>query len=406
LVGPWAHEYPHFAKPGPQIGFLQECLRWWDQWLKGEDTGIMREPVLRVWLEESLPPKTHLEERPGRWVAEEAWPSPRITPRGWNLASWRLVEGAVAQEALSIRSPETVGLAGGSLCPHGVGHDLPADQRVEAGGSLIFDSAPLSGDLEILGAGLAELEVSADKPVAKLACTLSEVHPDGSVERVSYRLLNLAHRDSYEHPAPLERGKRYRVKVQLKDAGHRFAAGNRIRLAISTAYWQVAWPSPEPATVTVYTGFSRLTLPIRPLRSEDAALTPFPEPEGAPRLKRRFLEAPFERRVITTDRATGEVTYEWSESDGVYRIEDIDLTVGIRRTRRVSIHPDKPNSARSEMHWHRAYSRGDWRTSAESATVLTSDRDHFRLVASMDAFDGETRVFSGNWDERVSRDLN
>ena len=35
LIGPWAHNYPHFAKPGPRIGFLQECLRWWDQWLKG-----------------------------------------------------------------------------------------------------------------------------------------------------------------------------------------------------------------------------------------------------------------------------------------------------------------------------------------------------------------------------------
>ena len=41
LVGPWAHRYPHFAEPGPRIGFLQECLRWWDQWLKGQDTGIM-----------------------------------------------------------------------------------------------------------------------------------------------------------------------------------------------------------------------------------------------------------------------------------------------------------------------------------------------------------------------------
>src|SRR5262249_57839692 len=32
LIGPWAHAYPHFARPGPQIGFLQEMLRWWDYW--------------------------------------------------------------------------------------------------------------------------------------------------------------------------------------------------------------------------------------------------------------------------------------------------------------------------------------------------------------------------------------
>ena len=37
IIGPWIHKYPHFAEPGPRIGFLQEALRWWDQWLKGID---------------------------------------------------------------------------------------------------------------------------------------------------------------------------------------------------------------------------------------------------------------------------------------------------------------------------------------------------------------------------------
>ncbi|MCP4981936.1 MAG: CocE/NonD family hydrolase, partial [Gammaproteobacteria bacterium] len=77
LVGPWAHKYPHFAEPGPAIGFLQECLRWWDYWLKDKDTGIMDEPQLRCWMEDPVPPSTYYPERPGRWVAENSWPSPR-----------------------------------------------------------------------------------------------------------------------------------------------------------------------------------------------------------------------------------------------------------------------------------------------------------------------------------------
>src|SRR5690242_21821105 len=40
---PWIHKYPHFSMVGPRIGFLQESLRWWDFWLKGEPTGVMRE---------------------------------------------------------------------------------------------------------------------------------------------------------------------------------------------------------------------------------------------------------------------------------------------------------------------------------------------------------------------------
>ena len=81
LIGPWAHNYPRSGVPGPAIGFLQECLRWWDHWLKGIDTGIMDEPMLRVWMQDSVPPSTHYAERPGRWVAEPAWPSPNVAPR-------------------------------------------------------------------------------------------------------------------------------------------------------------------------------------------------------------------------------------------------------------------------------------------------------------------------------------
>jgi putative CocE/NonD family hydrolase len=406
LVGPWAHKYPHFGRPGPEIGFLQECLRWWDQWLKGKETGIMEEPALRAWLEDPAPPRSHHEIRAGRWVAEEAWPSQRIKAKRWSLAPGRLAEGPVPDEAMTIRSPETVGLASGSWCPYGLGHDLPTDQRVEAGGSLVFDMGPLAEDFDMLGAAVVELDVAADKPVAKLACTLSEILPDGAVARVSYGLLNLTHRESHEHPTPLEPGKRYRVKVQLNDAGHRFAAGTRIRLAISSTYWPIAWPSPEATTLTIHGGASALSLPVRPPRTEDAGLAPFPESEASAPLKKSFLEAPFERRTITTDRATGEVVYEWAEGDGTYRIDDIDLTVSIRRTRRVSILPEDPNSARAEIHWQRAYSRGDWRTASESTTILTGDRENFRLVARLDAYEGESRIFCRSWDERIRRDFN
>ena len=50
IIGPWAHKYPHFAVPEPRIGFLQEALRWWDFWLKGEPTGVTRDPPFRVYV--------------------------------------------------------------------------------------------------------------------------------------------------------------------------------------------------------------------------------------------------------------------------------------------------------------------------------------------------------------------
>ena len=62
LIGPWAHIYPQDGEPGPAIGFLQEAMRWWDHWLKGEDRGIMAEPMLRAFIEEWTPPGA---SRPG-----------------------------------------------------------------------------------------------------------------------------------------------------------------------------------------------------------------------------------------------------------------------------------------------------------------------------------------------------
>src|SRR5439155_372872 len=159
LIGPWAHVYPHTGSPGPAIGFLQEALRWWDQWLKEIDTGVLDEPLFRLWMQQS--------HDGGRWVAEATWPSPRITPKRLALGPGRLLEEASGPETpLAWRSPQSIGLAAGDWCSFGGGDDAPTDQRDDDGGSLTFDSAPLGERLEILGAPVADLELAVDRPQA------------------------------------------------------------------------------------------------------------------------------------------------------------------------------------------------------------------------------------------------
>ena len=120
LIGPWAHLYPHDGVPGPAIGFLQEALRWWDHWLKDIDTGMMVEPMLRVWMQESVPPKPFYKHRPGRWVAETQWPSPRITLQRHWLDMDRLSNAApTIKSQLDFRSPQTTGVDAGEWCGFG-----------------------------------------------------------------------------------------------------------------------------------------------------------------------------------------------------------------------------------------------------------------------------------------------
>jgi putative CocE/NonD family hydrolase len=406
LIGPWGHRYPHFGMPGPAVGFLQEALRWWDYWLKKRDTGIMNEPMLQVWLQDSVPPSTSYEDRPGRWVTERSWPSPRLIERRYAIGSERLLEDGAdqPQTVRSVLSPLSVGLYAGKWCSYSAMPDLPHDQREEDGGSLVFETPPLEEPLEIVGQPEVELLLAADKPVAMVAVRLSDVLPDGRATRVTYGLLNLTHRDSHEHPEPLEPGKRYRVRVRLNGIAQHFPKGHRVRLSISTSYWPLAWPSPEPATVEVVTGASNLYLPCRPLGAADEA-HPLGPPEGAPPLKTQFIAPQRHAWRVIRDLAADTATLEVINDQGRFRIPEVDLEVHRSTEEWYSFHAADFSSLRGETSTERGFRRAGWDVRVETHTVLTCNEKDFLIHARLDAFENERRVYSQNWDEKIPRDL-
>ena len=174
----------------------------------------------------------------------------------------------------------TVGTSSGNWVPFGQAHDQAIDQREDDRRSLVFETPPLDEPIEILGAAVVTLDVTSDRPMANLVVRLCDVHPSGESLRVSYGVLNLAHRDGHEKPALLAIGERYRLRIQFNDTASVFPAGHRVRLALSTAYWPMIWPSPEKATLRILGG--TLDLPVRPPRATDALLSPLPGPESAP----------------------------------------------------------------------------------------------------------------------------
>jgi putative CocE/NonD family hydrolase len=406
LVGPWAHKYPHFGRPGPQIGFLQEALRWWDKWLKGIETGIMDEPQYRVWMEEPVPPRPFYDLRPGRWVAEPSWPSPNIEPQALALdAGGRLAEKPGAETAVLSASPQSLGECAGIWSGSGIDPDLPFDQRLDDSRSLVFDGAPLPARLEILGAPKVTLELAVDRPSAFIAVRLNEVTPDGASTRITYGLLNLAHRKSHEHPEALEPGRRYRVTVQLNDIAHAFAAGNRIRIAVSTAYWPIAWPSPEPVALTVFTGASRLELPTRAPRAEDAKLPAFPASEGARPLAKTYHRPANYRRWVERDVGSGIQTFHVAEDLGHYTIDHTGQETDYVHCEAYRIRDDDPLSAEIEISFDIAIGRDAWRTRSKTWTVLHADKTHFHVEAKLEAYEGESQVVSRAWKESIPRDF-
>ena len=411
LIGPWAHSFPHDARPGPEIGYLQEAVRWWDHWLKGIDTGIMDEPIIRAWMQDSVPPQPQYDTRPGRWIAEESWPSPRIETQRLHL-NW----GVLSPEAdeigeASFSSPQTLGVRAGEWCGFGADGEAPRDQRPDDGGSLVFDAEAFKVPLVLFGAPVLKLRIKSNRPVAFLIARLCDVSSDGASSRVSYGILNLCHRDSHTVPEALEPGRWYDVRLQLDDLACSLPAGHRLRLGLSTGYWPMIWPSPEPAILSVETGSSVLELPVRPPRAEDAALRPFEPPVAAPgSLHKKLRHLPM-RRTIEIDLASNEMVYTLRGDGGelggaaLARIEEIGLDIGYTLTKRYRIIEDDALSAATELAQSATLTRGDWSVRLECRTRMAATADAFQFSGTVQTFEGTEPFAARDWTLAIPRKL-
>ncbi|MGF1503488.1 MAG: CocE/NonD family hydrolase [Paracoccaceae bacterium] len=410
IVGSWGHRYPHTGGPGPAIDFLGECLDWWDRWLGGIENRVEDEPRVRAWLMDASSPLTPTS--PGRWIAEPEWPSPRIVEQGWALGAGTLSRTDAPEDrptedaaTLSIRSPLGVGLFAGKWCSYAEETDLPWDQRQEDGGALLFDTEPLETPMEILGAPRVRLRIAADRPVAMVALRLCDVSPEDRSTRVSFGVLNLTHRDSHETPTPLEPGRVYTVELPLNHIAQRFEAGHRIRLAVSSSYWPLAWPSPRPAKLTLSPAGCRLLLPVRPTRAEDAALRPFGPPQMAPAPATTLL-APAERRwAVNFDLSTNRVALDVVNNDARYVLDETGLEIGRTARETYSYVGNDYASLRGEVSQDRTFRRGAWTVLTRTHTTLTATETDFQIRATLDAYEGDARIFSRSWDEEIPRDL-
>ncbi|WP_135503252.1 CocE/NonD family hydrolase [Roseovarius aestuariivivens] len=405
IVGPWSHKYPHQGEPGPAIDWLTEETRWWDQWLKGTETGIMDEPNLRVYLQDHAKPQSFYTHREGRWIGEPTWPSPNVERRLMPLCSDGSLGGqADAPGALcSVSSPLWVGVHGGKWCSYAHVGDQPGDQRREDAGSLVFETAPLEQDLNLVGDALLRLAVQVDRPVAQVCARLVDVAPDGAATRVSYGLLNLTHRHSHEHPTALTPGETYHVEVPLKHVAQTFRAGHKLRLSVSTSYFPIAWPAPEPVTLTIHTDQSKLDLPIR--GANDPAVPDLGTPRTADPLEVDFKEPPQAKWSVSEDRDTGRVTIEILDHEGGAQIVNHGFYHLAKGEERYSILPGDPTSAEGEVTWTHEMEREGWSIKTITQTHLTCDTESFHISARLRAWEGETLFRDHDWNVSIPRHL-
>ena len=178
------------ASPAPTIGFLQECLRWFDQHLKGIETGIMDEPRLRA-LDAGAggARRRTTPQRPGRWVSEPRGRRRRggvdlgLRPRAAGRASQRRVDRHRRRRLVRRTAARATG---------------PATSAPRTSARSTFTSEPLDEPIEILG--FPEVDARRSRSTARarfVAVRLCDVAPDGASLLVTRGVLNLNHRDGH-----------------------------------------------------------------------------------------------------------------------------------------------------------------------------------------------------------------
>lgn len=245
LVGPWTHTAIGDAAPFGDIDFGSQAgmdipaehLRWYDQRLKGLDTGIDEEPPIRIFVMGA-----------NEWRSEQEWPLERTEYTRFYLHSSGRANSSFGDGALTTDAPEVESfdsysydpenpvptLGGQSMFADNTGprDRRPIERRDDV---LVYSTAPLTRDLEVTGPVELVVYAASSAPDTDFTATLVDVHPAGAAIHICEGIVRARFRESYERPTLIEPGQVYEYSISLWETSNLFREGHRIRLEVSSS---------------------------------------------------------------------------------------------------------------------------------------------------------------------------
>ena len=411
FVGPWDHDWPEMAVPGPRIEFRHEMIKWFDRWLKGIDNGVTDEPPLNLYVRTwSMPRELALMCDEGRWQAETEWVPARMRPTTLYLADrHRLLEKPEAEHAQeSYAYDPTVGVTSGIYWGGGViPHAMPLDQRPDEVKSLTFTSDLFERDTELTGEPEVVLHLSSTAPSGYVHVKISDVAPDGTSKWLTDGGLLTSHRASHTHPEPMQQGQAYELTIKLKFVAYIVPAGHALRVSVASADLQNAWPAGSPAVHTIHRGATFASRVVLPLAPADAPKLPTPELRPSPRREPTDAEFVGSSHTVIHDLVNDTVTVELERVGG--QLPSMSMAPApfgdstSRREARSWYTVSRQNPAVAHLRAEHTYSisrpEGDIRIQASES--LASDAQAFRFQSQVQIdVDGKPH-FQKSW--RASR---
>jgi uncharacterized protein len=232
----------HLERPFHQ--YHDEILRWYDHWLKGVDTGIMKEPRVRYWLMGA-----------NEWRTGEDWPLPQTQWVQYYLGDW---------QKLTTRAPAPRAETGDAVREPDVFTQMPLKKTFEVA-RLRYLTEPLAEAVTVAGPISLTIYAALDTTDTNWIVILKDVGPDVSVVtaregersvptdlnereltrgwlKASYRAIDEKrsqpwepfHKLARDSIQPVPPGEVLEYRIQILATANRFAAGHRICLEITS----------------------------------------------------------------------------------------------------------------------------------------------------------------------------
>ena len=278
VSGVWVHDRGYTERSwagevefGPTAALRMEELelRWFDQWLKGLDTGLAEEPPVRIFVMGGGDGSTNLYKRVnhgGHWRAHESWPVPGTAREAWYLRQDGGLEPQPPAESGSSTTyvfdpADPVPTLGGQVQPL----QGPSPARIMDGGAfdqrgradlllcrdtlplsarpdvLVFRTEPLASAVEVTGYVDVELWVGSSAPDTDFTAKLideyppSDDYPLGFAMNLADSIVRLAYRNERTTADPVAPGSIERIRLGPMVTSNVFGAGHRIRVDISSS---------------------------------------------------------------------------------------------------------------------------------------------------------------------------
>jgi predicted acyl esterase len=237
-----------------------EALAWFDQWLKGQNTGILDGPVFRYVLPNAE-----------GWRTADSWPIAEAVHRAYALRA----DGGLGEDEGEAGCRTYMNLGGGLNRPRASETDPPL--------LLHWTTPPLLHDLDLIGPIELQLDTTCTAPDTAFLSVLQDVDEHENAINVTAGYLRAGLRGVDEAPSKrgvpvlpcrifeaVPVGERVTYRIPLVPNARRFRAGHKLRLYLSTDDQNKDMPAPlefrhaSVGTSSMNSVFSssRLFLPI------------------------------------------------------------------------------------------------------------------------------------------------